>query len=254
MIGLYKFLLSKKTEIICDCHTKALKRKINGKLGKIFTYIKSMSFRFVNLSIISNHGLTQEISKYTKYFFILPDPIPEINTIKLLKDKNYSIFVCSYASDEPLKEVIKAAEILIGFTLIICTGKIPKNLLYIKNEKFKNIRFTDYLSYNVYVDMINNARCIIALTKEDDCLQCGGYEGLAVGVPIVVSDTTALREYFLDSAVYVENAAKEIAEGIIYAINNKEKLSINMEKIKNKRKNEFKKQISQLKKSISIIH
>ena len=91
-----------------------------------------------------------------------------------------------------------------------------------------------------------NADCLIALTEEEDCLQCGGYEGLALGVPIVVSKTTALKKYFLDAAVYVHNEADKIAKGVEYAIANKKKLIRNMQKLRIDRQKQFQEGIFKL--------
>ena len=251
LVDIYKLLFIFKVKIICDCHTKAIKRKMTGVMGIIFKNLKSYSFILADLSIISNTGLIPEISKYTKNYYILNDKIPKQIINKKRKTRNYSVFICSYAPDEPLEEVIKASMILSGKTNIMCTGRIPKNLQDIKKRKFNNIHFTDYLEYERYMDLVSNAICLIALTTEEDCLQCGGYEGLSIGVPIVVTDTRAMREYFGNSAVFVKNESKEIAEGVVLAIKNCKKLKYNMKKIKESREKEFERRVSRLKHIVS---
>ena len=247
IVDLYKIIFGEaKINIICDCHTKAIKRDLRGKIGKIFNGIKSYSFRYVDLCIISNNGLVPNIRRYTKYFYILPDKIPDMKSGKRKIKTNYSVFICSFSEDEPIEEVIKASDILNGLTVIKCTGKIPKKYKKFLSEGANNIVFTDFLEYNDYIDLLANADCIIALTEEEACLQCGGYEGLSIGVPIVVSKTTALKKYFLDAAVYVHNEADKIAEGVEFAIANRKKLIKNMTKIRIDRKKQFQEKICKL--------
>jgi len=97
-----------------------------------------------------------------------------------------------------------------------------------------------------YYNLISNADCLLALTYEDDCLQSGAYEALGVEVPIVISDSKALRDYFGESAIYTDHNPINIASNIQKAIKNRMKLQINEINIKNLRNEEFKSQVDKL--------
>jgi len=100
--------------------------------------------------------------------------------------------------------------------------------------------------FNEYYNLISNADCLLALTYEDDCLQSGAYEALGVEVPIVISDSKALRDYFGESAIYTDHNPINIASNIQKAIKNRMKLQINEINIKNLRNEEFKSQVDKL--------
>ena len=83
IVDLYKIIFGEtKINIICDCHTKAIKRNLGGEIGKVFNGIKCYSFRYVDLCIISNNRLSPIVKRYAKYLFILPDKIPDLEAVK----------------------------------------------------------------------------------------------------------------------------------------------------------------------------
>ncbi|MGB5847620.1 MAG: hypothetical protein WBH40_03970 [Ignavibacteriaceae bacterium] len=79
-----------------------------------------------------------------------------------------------------------------------------------------------FVLFDEYYNLIANADCLLALTNEDDSLQAGAFEALAVETPMVISDTNALLKYFLSSAVYSSHIPPEIKSNILYAVENNE--------------------------------
>jgi len=233
--------------IIADCHTKALRRRAKGIVNKIFWPLKKFSFYKVNLAIISNVGMVKDVTELTKSYIILPDKIPEINVRKELdKKEKYCVYISSFAVDEPVREIFEAAKLLDSDIKLYWTGKIVKE----KINGFvipDNLKFTDYLSFDDYYKLIANADCILALTTEEDCLQSGAYEALSVETPMVISDTKALREFFLDAAVYTKHLPENIANNIHFAITNFQELIKKEIKLRELRNNEFIKKIRELK-------
>jgi hypothetical protein len=63
---------------------------------------------------------------------------------------------------------------------------------------------------------------------------------------MVISDSAALREYFQDSALYTKHNPKDIADRVINAIENKEKLIQEGIQVKKLRNEEFKTLIKKL--------
>lgn len=245
--ALYKILTLKRVVLVCDCHTKALRRSLSPPLASIFNTLKSLSFKYADIGIISNDLMQKDIQCYVARYFILPDRIPDLKSKKRSsRHENYCVFVGSFAVDEPLDEVIKAAGYLKSEARIYCTGKIPERLKYLRQQPYDNILFTDYVSDDKYVNLISDASCIIALTTEDGCLQCAGYEAMALNVPLVVSDTNALSRYFEDSVIYVDNTAENIAQGVRQAMHEREPLMAKMERIKSIRKREYEDKLAEL--------
>jgi glycosyltransferase involved in cell wall biosynthesis len=240
IVAIYKRLSFNPVCIICDCHTKALRRSIKGTLSSLFWWIKSKSFQSVALPIITNTEMLPDILRLSDRFFILPDKIPEIKiNQESQQQETYCVFVCSYAIDEPLREVIEAAQLLQGTIKVYCTGRIPTKLNHLVNQPHKNIHFTGFLSTTAYNKLISFADCILALTSEEGCLQCAGYEALSVGAPLVVSDTTALKTYFHDSAIYVKHQARDISNGVCLALSNSPSMRLNTQQLKFLRTQEY---------------
>ncbi len=236
----YKKLSLYPVHIICDCHTKALRRSVNGRIGKLFWWMKKKSFESVNFCIVSNIEMEPDIKKLTDSYCVLQDKIPDVKPRASRKiSETHCVFVCSYAVDEPLDDVIAAANNLDASIKIYCTGKIPDDLKHLKDNPYKNIIFTDYLSQEEYYNLIFNTDCILALTSEEGCLQCAGYEALSAEVPMVLSSTTALKTYFEDAAIYVNHNAQDLESGIRQAVNNRTKLLRKMSQIKKIRELEY---------------
>jgi len=246
-VVLYKKFVNKKLVIIADCHNKALRRKLNGFSAGLYEEIKKYSFKNTDITIITNEGMIKDILNYHNKYFILPDKIPEF-TVELdhKKEKKYCVYISSFSVDEPVEEIIETAKILGDSVTIYWTGKKSHNIIKEKNIP-SNIIFTGYLEYNDYYKLISNADCLLLLTTEDDCLQCGAYEGLNAGVPMVISDNKASREYFEDSAIYTGITPQEISDAILTAIEKGEIIKNNSKLVKEKREKDFDRIIQELK-------
>ncbi|MEM8859675.1 MAG: hypothetical protein AAGD96_15215 [Chloroflexota bacterium] len=150
---------------------------------------------------------------------------------------NYSIsegfnvaFSCSFAPDEPIKEVFEAARNLPS-TNIYITGnhKLSNELLQIKPE---NCHFTGFLDFDEYVGLLRNADAVMALTTRDGTLLSGGFEAVSLERPLIVSDWPVLEDYFSTGTVHVDNTAEGITQGIKYAIDNKAILSEDIKELR----------------------
>ena len=251
VVSLYKIFRFNKVILIADCHTKALRRKAKGPLNYIFWPIKKATFKLVDLSIVSNDGMKKDIQELHNNFIILPDKIPE-NIVQKLPSKEYKycVYISAFAIDEPFDEIFKVAELLSDELILFWTGKRPNSKPLPENVP-DNLKFTGFISFEEYYDLIGNADCILALTTEQDCLQSGAYEALNVGIPMVISDSFALREYFVDSALYTDHKPESIANNILAAIEQSEELKKKIVKIKEQRDNEFNQKIKNIYEFIS---
>ena len=239
VVILYKILLRGKVVVVCDCHTKALRRHPPGKMGQFFWRIKAWSFKFSDLSIVSNEGMVPDIEILTHRYRILPDKIPKfIENWQHKVDNNSCVYINSFAVDEPHQEVLKAASGLKNGVHLFFTGKVP--IFFTTSQIIPaNVHFTGFLPDDEYLKLLRNSGCVLALTNEEDCLQCGAYEALSIGTPIVLSDTLALRKYFRSAAIYVKNEAVDIRRGIERALNEKEHLIAEGLKVRDLRNRQF---------------
>lgn len=174
--------------------------------------------------IVTNEGLANHIRKIGGSPIVLPDPLPEIDVIEddssqWNKINNPSaLVICSWASDEPYCEVIVAAASLPEVTFYI-TGNSKERENSCDCSMPTNVVLTGFVSENDYHMLLNNAGVIVDLTTREDCLVCGAYEAIAVAKPVVLSNTNALRNYFGDAAIYVDNNSVSIAAGIRNILN-----------------------------------
>lgn len=239
VILIKKFLGNVK--IIIDSHTPYIKLK--GIKEVIFNLITTIVYRCADHIIVTNRDLKEIYEKlYPKAsFYALPDKIPEfgnINKIELLSKVNI-LLICTYAEDEPYIEVFKAMKRLSNATLYV-TGKkskISQEALIIKPD---NVILTDYLPDSEYNSILNSVDIIIDLTEIENCLVCGAYEGLAAEKVLILSDKKVLKEYFDEGVIHTKNDSESIYDNIQLAIENYEKLKMDIVHLKSKRIKEWK--------------
>lgn len=215
-----------------------------GQLCNIFIIKKA------SLIIVTNRSLARFVLSKEGRPFILPDPIPVLarkNKIKL-KGQSNVLFICTFSSDEPYLEVIKAFESLSEKIFLYVTGKCPPNL---QKKRTKNIVFTGFLPEQEYIDYLYASDLIIDLTLRQNCLVCGAYEALAVNKSFILSDTIEQKKYFGKAAIYTKNDSDSIRKAVVYALNQKRNIEI-AEKIKQEKEMIIQAKIEELKKLLQI--
>jgi glycosyltransferase involved in cell wall biosynthesis len=214
IVTLYKTLAPYKVSIYCDCHTKALRRKLHGRGAKLFFYLKKWSIGATDVVILSNNGQVKDLEEFSDRFLIVPDFIPAFG-----EDNNpeqappYCVMSMSFDKDEPVADLADAAELIAKYQNVYITGSAP-NWCQQRFSENPRVHVTGFIEDSKYLNLLRYANCIISLTNEEGCLQCAGYEALAFEVPFVTSDTTALRKYFGDSAIFVTHNPASIAKGV----------------------------------------
>jgi len=183
--------------------------------------------KWATLTIVTNARLAVRVSSKGGTPFILEDKIPHFNSCNRisLKGRQNAIFVCTFEKDEPYFELIQAASMIDPSVFLYVTGKYEKAPILIIEQAPTNVVFTGLLSDQHYIDLLFSCDVVIDLTLMQDCLVCGAYEAIALGKPIILSDTQALKNYFSKGTVFTENTPEAIAEAIAYALANKKRLS-----------------------------
>ncbi len=218
-----------KYRLIVDRHSNFKLSQDNKKISfKIFNILSNYTIRNAELTIITNKFLLNFVEAIGGKGFILEDKIPAINKgsmILLNGDVNVT-FISTFSHDEPIDEVINAANKLNPNWYIYITGKPNKHYMkMIHCGKIpKNVIFTDFLSENDYQSLLISSDIILVLTKHDHTLTCGAYEAVSIGKCLVISDSDCLRSYFNKGAVYVKCDPCSIADGIKFAAANKSEL------------------------------
>ncbi len=169
-------------------------------------------------TIITNENLKKVVEGHGGVACILPDKIPTPpETLTLQQSGERRIcFICTYAQDEPYRDVIKAAALIPDDIIIMITGNY--------NNKVDpaglpgNVRLLGYLPEDHYWATLRSSDLVMDLTTRDDCLVCGAYEGLSLLKPLILSNSQASRNYFYKGCVYVDSDPNSIASGIRKAV------------------------------------
>jgi glycosyltransferase involved in cell wall biosynthesis len=103
----------------------------------------------------------------------------------------------TYGFDEPVEELIAAARLAPHVKLVL-TGRAPDEL---RRRAPANCVFTGWLTSEEYRERLRSARGLIALTTREDTMQLSAQEGLQHGLPMVMSGTRLLREFFSGGGV-----------------------------------------------------
>ncbi|WP_347330096.1 glycosyltransferase [Marinimicrobium locisalis] len=238
-VYLYKTLVRSEVRVISDCHTKALRRGLSGRGKRVFAYLKKKSFECVDLCLIANEGQKADALKYTDRIQVIPDPIPPMAPQGKIKGRGHSVvFVCSFDDDEPVSEILDAAEALSRDRNVYITGRAAPSVRE-RVEPLPRVLLTGFVSEGEYNQLIGDAGCLVSCTTEEGCLQSSGYEAIAVETPFVTTDSRALRAYFRDAAVYVDNDSGSIRSGVHRALECGGDLRKRMRRLKRQREGEM---------------
>lgn len=211
--------------VVVDAHNAG----IHPAEGKSYALKRIVAFicRTVDLTIVTNEELAKDVRTMGGTPFVLPDPIPSYEPSFFESDPApYFLFICTWADDEPYKEVLEAAKNLESELNIFITGNFRKKLSAADlSEIPRNINLLGFVSEQDYLKYLSNALATIDLTTRENCLVCGAYESLALSKPGILSDTTCARETFPSGFVFTLNNSQDIARSIDYLYHNLHKYS-----------------------------
>jgi len=221
------------TQVVVDAHNAGV-LPLDGKSGFLNKLALAL-IKYTDITLVSNRYLSEYVNKHGGRALIMPDPLPDfkIEDYPHKKTTNKEIlFICTWASDEPYADVIKAAKSISRDIKIYITGNYINKLDIIRDDLSENVILTGYLSDSDYKSMIGSCDIVIDLTNRENCLVCGAYEAVAMRKPLILSDTAALREYFNKGAIYTKNDAKNIAVAIETAYQNLDRIKLDVAQLK----------------------
>jgi glycosyltransferase involved in cell wall biosynthesis len=119
----------------------------------------------------------------------------------------------TFAGDEPLEQVVKAANSLPDMLFFILgdATKAKKSLI---QEAADNVIFPGYLLSDRYWTQLYSSNVIMTLTNTPFSLVAGGIEGMSVGKPLILSRQPALTDYFTKGTIFVEHSVESIVDAV----------------------------------------
>ncbi|NMM88404.1 hypothetical protein B2J88_29320 [Rhodococcus sp. SRB_17] len=199
----------RKRQLVADLHTGFF-------LDPKWKWFTPIGLRLLRNStaIVTNEPLRRRCEKAGVRSVVLHDILADRSKARRsAAEPTTNIVLCplSYASDEPIDELLEAARLCPELTFAF-TGRAPQK---IKDRAPNNIEFTGFLETEEYLDLLGSSIAVVALTTRDFTMQRAGYEALMYGKPQVTSDFGVLREFLGEAAHYVDPMqSEEIANAL----------------------------------------
>ena len=207
------------TVCILDVHNAGI-WPVEGQ-SRLLNGIAGFVNRYANMILVSNDALRDFTASRGCHSFTLPDPVPELQSERADSNDRFHteglfsvLFVCTWASDEPYREVLQMQG-LDTDTKIFISGKYGKKLDEAEVNKLpENFVLTGFISKQDYVSLLSRVDVVMVLTTRENCLVCGAYEAVSQHKPIILSDTEALRNYFFKGTVFTKHTPGDLARSI----------------------------------------
>jgi glycosyltransferase involved in cell wall biosynthesis len=195
--------------VVVDRHTnfKFGTRHSRQLKWRVFHALSQFTLRAADITIVTNRYLRLYIKQQGANAYILPDPLPALRpgdhhsageTGKLS-----GFFVCTFAEDEPYREVFEAMK-QHPDTDFYVTGNFKKANPNTLDAVGNNIHLLGFVPEQDYIDHLFRCDFSIILTTQEFTLNCGAYESLVANKPAVLANTLTIRRYFSKGFVYTD--------------------------------------------------
>jgi len=217
-LNVYFYSVLRGIPFVIDSHSAAFDSKKWRWLAPLHRFLA----RRAAFSLVTAGQWETLLSSWGAKCIVLDDPpmrLEGFNTKVNLKERfNFSdslniCFVSTFGADEPLDKVLGAGRELSDVRFFI-TGSLKRAPSDLQKGVSANVNFTDYLENDVYYSLLSSVDVIMVLTDREDTMQNGGMEAIAVGKPLITSNTAFLRSTFSKGTVHVENTVQGIVSGI----------------------------------------
>jgi hypothetical protein len=198
--------------IAIDIHTGALlDRRWRWSAG-----ILAWACRRADAAIVTLPSLAARLAGRGVDALVIPDPLPDLAGTEALPAPDAAgahaaagevVAVCGWGDDEPIEALVAAARNR-PWRLAL-TGRPTRPV-----DHPPNVRLTGFLDDAAYVRRLARAAAVVVLTTREDTLLSGAWEAIALGRPLVLSDTAALRSTFGEGPSYVRAEPNAIAAGV----------------------------------------
>lgn len=219
-------------KLVVDAHNVAIEQLTAENV--LLRGLARQVLKAADLTVVTNGSLARQVVEFGGRPIVLPDPLPLTPALRPpapVSETMRVVVIATYANDEPIAEILGAASALVGRCSFQFTGSAGRWLGRNPTVIPENVQFMGFVSEEDYWGLLNDANVVVDLTTRDACLVCGAYETLAVGRPIVLTDSDANRVLFGGIGTFTGMAAEEIACAIEAAASNYERIVANREAI-----------------------
>jgi glycosyltransferase involved in cell wall biosynthesis len=230
-------------EYVIDSHTSAFL----STRWRPFLWMHRVLSASAAATLVHNDAQGMTVKAWECRYLIVPDPVggyPEGEAATLEGQFKVAV-VCTFAEDEPIGVVLKAAEALreIHFYLTGDLNVAPRNL---PERCPANAHFTGFMPYEGYLSVLRGADAIVDLTTREDTLLCGAYEAVSLGKPVVVSDWPLLKRRFYRGVVHVKNTVEGVCDGLRQVMSDGGAMTIEVERLRSELESEWARSLGEL--------
>ena len=245
----YTYCLLAGAQFVLDHHSAAFARVWNWALP-----IQKFLARRATTNIVTNQHWANLVQSWRAHALIMGDPFRALPPGKTFPvQPGFTVaFISTYAPDEPLDAVLKAAAELPDVHLYV-TGDAKRKPKSFFDQLPPNVTCTGFLPDDDYVGLLRAVDAIMVLTTRDHTLQLGGCEAVSVGQPLITSDWPFLREFFPKATVHVKSTAEGIRDGIVAMRQNHRQLKGEMALFRDEKREEWRAQLAQLRQLVAHV-
>ncbi len=202
----------KDTRFVIDAHSSCF----NSPAWNWSLPLQRWLSRYAAVTLIHN----VEVAEYTRHWpgqvLVLDDaPLQVMAEAMLPPESSFKkvVVISSFAWDEPIDLVLKAAESIPDVEFYI-TGDYRRGSETLLKTKPANVYFTGFVPRVEYFRHLSSANAVMVLTTRDHTMQRGAWEALYYGQPLILSDQRTLRSYFDKGTILVPNTVEGIVAGV----------------------------------------
>jgi glycosyltransferase involved in cell wall biosynthesis len=195
-----------------------------------FNHLSNYTLRTADLTIVTNETVAGIVQGKGGRTLVLQDILPTLRPrpLAMPKSRVRIVYICSFLPDEPVEEMLGAARRLGDEFQICVTGRVPKRFQNLARSAPGTVTFTGFLPEEEYVSLLGSADVVMVLTKRENTLLCGAYEGVSLRKPLVLSNQAVLRDYFKKGVVLTENTPEAIEAAIRKAARERVRLGVEL--------------------------
>ncbi len=181
------------------------------------SFLNRFLSRRASLTIVTNAFLQQTVAAWGARAVVLEDPMPVLPKAETMYPLDPSCFnvigIFSFYEDEPVEEMLAVRD-LPAHARIYITGNSAQVTPAMREAMSDQLVLTGFLSDSDYMALLQQCDAALVLCTRPHTLLCGAYEAVAAGKPVLTSESDAMRAYFSQGTVFIDNTTTGIEQGI----------------------------------------
>lgn len=206
-------------KLFVDAHNEAVEPYINTQWP--IPSLARWVMKTADFTIVTNDELGTVVTACGGRPVTLPDRLTELHVpatpAPALSGVMDVMVIATYAPDEPIEQIFAAAAHLGDAYRFHVTGRDSKLAAALRERKPANVRLTGFLDEDSYWRLMADSHLVLDLTLMPNCLVCGSYEALAMGRPMVLTQSPGSAKLFGRIAVLAQTTQQDIARAVAQA-------------------------------------